>query len=167
MSCEIPSWGAKEENFGEQVLLWFWLIFSAWVWMLLTSNWNFPTFPFIRWPCCSGKCVLHMYIEVEPGLIAVHTLPEDIERLAIFFFLKNEEKKKGWRAYGYDYVRMLSTKAPKWTQASPQSRLYYKNRADQNIYVKFRGFLQSDTFISAKCDVWMGNICKRHTCLCH
>lgn len=28
--------------------------------------------------CCLRKCVLHMYTEVEPGLIAMHTQPEDI-----------------------------------------------------------------------------------------
>ena len=33
----------------------------------------FPILPFISWSCCWGKCVLHMYIEVEPGLIAVFT----------------------------------------------------------------------------------------------
>lgn len=94
VSSKIPAWEANEENVEVQVLLWFWLIFSAWVWMLLTSNWNFPTFPFIPWPCCSGKCVLHMYIEVEPGLIAVHTLPEDIERVAILSLKKEEEEKR-------------------------------------------------------------------------
>lgn len=60
------------------MLLSLWLIFLVWVWMLLKINWNFLTFPFMPWPCCSGKCVLHMYVEVEPGLIAVHTQPEDI-----------------------------------------------------------------------------------------
>lgn len=35
-----------------------------------------------------------MYIEVEPGLIAVHTLPEDIERLAILSLKKREEEKR-------------------------------------------------------------------------
>lgn len=30
------------------------------------------------WSCCLRKCVSHMYIEVEPGLIAIHTQPEDI-----------------------------------------------------------------------------------------
>lgn len=62
-----------------------------------------------------------MYIEVEPGLIAVHTSPEDIECVAILS-LKKEKKKKGWTANGYDYVRMLSTKAPKWTEASPPTQ---------------------------------------------
>lgn len=92
-----------------------------------------------------------MYIEVEPGLIAVHTSPEDIECVAILSLKKKKEKKKkDLTACGYDYVRMLSTKAPKWTEASLQSRLYYKIRTHQNIYVKFRGFLHSDAFIPAK-----------------
>lgn len=35
-----------------------------------------------------------MYIEVEPGLIAVHTSPEDIECVAILSLKKGEEEKR-------------------------------------------------------------------------
>lgn len=35
-----------------------------------------------------------MYIEVEPGLIAVHTSPEDIERVAILSLKKEEEEER-------------------------------------------------------------------------
>lgn len=74
-----------------------------------------------------------MYIEVEPGLIAVHTLPEDImwsALIAILSFKKKEEEEgeeeEDLTAFGYDYVWMLSSEAPKWTGASLQSWVYYK-----------------------------------------
>lgn len=35
-----------------------------------------------------------MYIEVEPGLIAVHTSPEDIECVAILSLKKRRRRKK-------------------------------------------------------------------------
>lgn len=58
-----------------------------------------------------------MYIEVEPGLIAVHTQPEDITNGYTSIFLKKVilSKNEELMALGYYYVRMLSTKAPKWT----------------------------------------------------
>lgn len=35
-----------------------------------------------------------MYIEVEPGLIAVHISPEDIERVAILSLRKKKKRRK-------------------------------------------------------------------------
>lgn len=56
-----------------------------------------------------------MYIEVEPGLIAVHTQPEDISMWSATIASLLFKKNKDLTASGYDYVRMLSTKAPKWS----------------------------------------------------
>lgn len=58
--------------------------FLAQVWMLLKIHYHFP---FIPWSCCGGKCILCMHTEVEPGLIGMHTQPED-NLLAWPFFLK-------------------------------------------------------------------------------
>lgn len=75
-----------------------------------------------------------MYIEVEPGLIAVHTLPEDImwsARIAILSFQKKveEEEEEDLTAFGYDYVWMLSSKAPKW--------VYCKNNTPESVWEAF------------------------------
>lgn len=83
-----------------------------------------------------------MYIEVEPGLIAVHTLPEDImwsARIAILSFQKKveEEEEEDLTAFGYDYVWMLSSKAPKWTGASLQSWVYCKNNTPESVWEAF------------------------------
>lgn len=78
-----------------------------------------------------------MYIEVEPGLIAVHTSPEDIVCVAILYSKKKREGEEDeLTAHGYDYVRMLTTGAPRWTKASLQPRLYYKNRTHQKQICK-------------------------------
>lgn len=70
------------------------LIFLSWVWTFCQIDCILLTFPFISWPCCSGKCVLHMYIEVELGLIAVHTQPEDITMWSASIVLPLKKKMK-------------------------------------------------------------------------
>lgn len=150
MPHNIPAWRAREENVGERVLLWFWLIFSARAWMPLTSNWNFPTSFHLLALLFKKMCFAHVHWSGTRFNCRAHIARRHWVRSHPFFKKKKEKKKKDLTACGYDYVRMLSTKAPKWTEASFQSSLYYKIRTLQNIYVKLRGFLHSDTFILFK-----------------
>lgn len=76
---------------------WYTLISGSFIWekVLLSLSWLRSEmllkihyhFPFIPWSCCGGKCILRMHAEVEPGLIGMHTQPED-NLLAWPFFLK-------------------------------------------------------------------------------
>lgn len=103
-----------------------------------------------------------MYIEVEPGLIAVHTQPEDIAMWSASIAALSLKKNEDLTALGHDYVRMLSTKAPKmdWGHLfNPKS--FDKNDTPENTKCSgavvfclsgfvFQPVMTPDLFISAK-----------------